>query len=210
MKTLILDFDDTIDDNFTVKKEALTYVLKKFSADDLSIKRVLIEIERVDLAHPDWNMEDIVTTALENILGIERKKAIKIAKDYQEYRKKHARLDASFVKAVPKLAEKFRIILLTSGDKESIKQLMKKYDVDKYIEKYYFTNELGMKKPSIDLLEMILKDNNISKEDCVVVGDDIIKDLMPAKLLGIKTVLYSKFVDKIISDFNLLAGSPFS
>jgi len=61
-----------------------------------------------------------------------------------------------------------------------------------------------MKKPSIDLLEMILKDNNISKEECVVVGDDIIKDHMPAKLLGIKTVLYSKFVDKIISDFKEL------
>ena len=41
MKTLILDFNDTIDDNFAVKKEALTHVLKKFSADDLSIKRYL-------------------------------------------------------------------------------------------------------------------------------------------------------------------------
>jgi len=126
MKTLILDFDDTIDDNFAVKKEALIHVLKKFTIDDLSIKKVLIEIDRLDLAYPDWNMEDIVATALKNILGIEREKATKIAEDYQEYRKKHARLDASFVKAVPKLAEKFRIILLTSGDKESIKQLMKK------------------------------------------------------------------------------------
>jgi len=39
MRTLILDFNDTIDDNFAVKKEALTHVLKKFSADDLSIKK---------------------------------------------------------------------------------------------------------------------------------------------------------------------------
>jgi len=204
MKTLILDFNDTIDDNFAVKKEALTHVLKKFNADDLSIKKVLVEIDKVDLAHPDWSMEDIVATALKNILGIERKKATKIAENYQEYRKKHARLDTSFVKAAPKLAERFRIILLTSGNKESIKQLMKKYGIDKYIEKYYFTKELGMKKPSIDLLEMILKDNNIDKEDCIVVGDDIIKDHMPAKLLGIKTILYSKFVDNIISDFKEL------
>jgi len=204
MKTLILDFNDTIDDNFAVKKEALTHVLKKFSADDLSIKKVLVEIDKVDLAHPGWSMEDIIATALKNILGIERKKATKIAKNYQEYRKKHARLDTSFVKAAPKLAERFRIILLTSGNKKSIKQLMKKYGIDKYIEKYYFTKELGMKKPSIDLLEMILKDNNIDKEDCIVVGDDIIKDHMPAKLLGIKTILYSKFVDNIISDFKEL------
>jgi HAD superfamily hydrolase (TIGR01549 family) len=204
MRTLILDFNDTIDDNFAVKKEALTHVLKKSSADDLSIKKVLVEIDKIDLAHPDWSMEEIVATALKNILRIEGKKAIKIAKNYQEYRKKHSRLDTSFVKAAPKLAKKFRIILLTSGNKENIKQLMKKYGIDKYIEKYYFTRELGMKKPSIDLLEMILKDNNIDKEDCVVVGDDIIKDHMPAKLLGIKTVLYSKFVDNIISDFKEL------
>jgi len=204
MRTLILDFNDTIDDNFAVKKEALTHVLKKFSADDLSIKKVLVEIDKIDLAHPTWNMEEIVATALKNILRMERKKAIKIAKNYQEYRKKHSRLDTSFVKAAPKLAKKFRIILLTSGNKENIKQLMKKYGIDKYIEKYYFTRELGMKKPSIDLLEIILNDNNIDKEDCVVVGDDIIKDHMPAKLLGIKTVLYSKFVDNIISDFKEL------
>ena len=157
MKTLILDFNDTTDDNFAVKKEALTHVLKKFNADDLSIKKVLVEIDKVDLAHPGWSMEDIVATALKNILGIEREKATKIAENYQEYRKKHARLDTSFVKAAPKLAERFRIILLTSGNKENIKRLMKKYRIDKYIEKYYFTKELGMKKPSIDLLEMILK-----------------------------------------------------
>jgi HAD superfamily hydrolase (TIGR01549 family) len=204
VRTLILDFNDTIDDNFAVKKEALTHVLKKFSADDLSIKKVLVEIDKIDLAHPDWSMEDIVATALKNILGIEMEKAIKIAKNYQEYRKKHSRLDASFVKVVPKLAKKFRIVLLTSGNKENIKQLMEKYGIGKYIEKYYFTHELGMKKPSIDLLEMILKENNIDKEDCIVVGDDIIKDHMPAKLLGIKTVLYSKFVDNIISDFKEL------
>ncbi|MGC8586230.1 MAG: HAD family hydrolase [Candidatus Micrarchaeia archaeon] len=207
METIILDFNDTIDDNFEVKKEALEKTLKGFGkSKELIVKKVLVEIDRVDLLHPDWDMIKIVSTALMNIVPkIIEEKAVSIASEYMEYRAAHARLNPSFVKAAPALAKKFKIIILTSGNKEHIMQLMHKYKISKYIEKFYFTNEIGLKKPSIELLEKVIKENKIDKNKCIVVGDDIIKDHMPAKLLGIKTILYSKFVDKLISDFNELA-----
>ncbi len=203
-KAMILDFNDTIDDNFDVKKEALTKILKT-KGKKSTIDKVLVEIDKVDLMHPDWDMEKIVATALIDVLpGIGEGKANGIAKRYMQYRLEHARLNATFVKAAPKLAKKFKIILLTSGNKEKIMELMQKYGIKKYIAKFYFTKEMGMKKPSIDLLEKIIEENGIDKRKSMVVGDDIIKDHMPAKLLGMKTVLYSKFVDKVISDFGEL------
>jgi len=207
METIILDFNDTIDDNFEVKKEALEKTLKGFGkSKELIVKKVLVEIDRVDMLHPDWDMIKIVSTALMNIAPkIVEEKAVSIASEYMKYRAAHARLNPSFVKTAPALAKKFKIIILTSGNKEHIMQLIHKYKISKYIEKFYFTNEMGLKKPSIELLEKVIKENKIDKNKCIVVGDDIIKDHMPAKLLGIKTVLYSKFVDKLISDFNELA-----
>ncbi|MGC8568109.1 MAG: HAD hydrolase-like protein [Candidatus Micrarchaeia archaeon] len=64
---------------------------------------------------------------------------------------------------------------------------------------------MGIRKPSISLLEKNINENNIDKNECVIIEDDVIKDAMPAKLLGIKTILYSRFVDEIISDFENLS-----
>lgn len=203
-KAMILDFNDTIDDNFEVKREAMTKLLGA-QGRGRNVDKVLVEIDKVDLMHPDWDMEKIVAAALKDVLpGVAESEANEIAKKYMQYRLKHARLNATFVKAAPKLAKKYKIILLTSGNKEKVMELMQRYKIKKYIARFYFTRELGIKKPSIDLLERIIKENNIDRRKSIVVGDDVIKDHMPAKLLGMKTVLYSKFVDRVISDFEKL------
>jgi FMN phosphatase YigB (HAD superfamily) len=38
-----------------------------------------------------------------------------------------------------------------------------------------------------------------------MIGDNVVLDLLPAKALGIKTILYSKWVDEFIRDLRELA-----
>lgn len=44
-------------------------------------------------------------------------------------------------------------------------------------------------------LKKICRDFGVSYEETVIVGDNVAIDLMPAKLLKIKTILYTELVD---------------
>jgi len=61
--------------------------------------------------------------------------------------------------------------------------------------KIYAREKLIEPKPSISNLEMILLENNISPENCLIIGDDPAADIFPAKFLGIKTCLFCPHAD---------------
>ncbi len=65
-------------------------------------------------------------------------------------------------------------------------------------------------KPSRKYYSIILKKLNVKPEECVVVGDDWERDLMPAKQLGMKTILVNEKregnPDAIISEFKEVMG----
>ncbi|HEX6416272.1 MAG TPA: HAD hydrolase-like protein [Candidatus Saccharimonadales bacterium] len=59
----------------------------------------------------------------------------------------------------------------------------------------YHRERTGREKPSTANLKMIAKDYGVPHEKVCVLGDGLIDDLMPARLLGMKTVLVSPFAD---------------
>lgn len=55
--------------------------------------------------------------------------------------------------------------------------------------------QLGEAKPSVTNLEQIMHRYDVSGSEVCVLGDGLIDDLMPAKLLGAHTILISPFAD---------------
>jgi HAD superfamily hydrolase (TIGR01662 family) len=58
----------------------------------------------------------------------------------------------------------------------------------------YFANQgiravYGLRKPDVRLFARVCEDLAVRPEECVMVGDRIDNDIVPAKLLGMKTVL---------------------
>ncbi len=59
---------------------------------------------------------------------------------------------------------------------------------------HYFANEgisgvLGLRKPDVRLFLRVCEDLGVEPAECIMVGDRIDNDVVPAKLLGMKTVL---------------------
>jgi len=59
---------------------------------------------------------------------------------------------------------------------------------------HYFANEgisgvLGLRKPDVRLFVRVCEDLDVVPTECIMVGDRIDNDVVPAKLLGMKTVL---------------------
>jgi FMN phosphatase YigB (HAD superfamily) len=55
-------------------------------------------------------------------------------------------------------------------------------------------------KPSVDSLVEVLSASGITASDACMIGDGLIDDLLPAKLLGVHTILVSPFADMHVSE----------
>ncbi|MCO5387204.1 MAG: HAD family hydrolase [Desulfosporosinus sp.] len=57
---------------------------------------------------------------------------------------------------------------------------------------YTHHKELGSTKPSPKFFQEIVDRIAVRPEQCVMVGNDYEKDIIPAKMTGMKTILYQK------------------
>jgi len=83
----------------------------------------------------------------------------------------------------------YLILGATNNIIERSSYLEKKYSFAKDFDKIYFSFKTGKIKPDADYFEHILGDLKLKPEECVFI-DDQEKNLIPARELGIKTILF--------------------
>jgi len=83
----------------------------------------------------------------------------------------------------------FRLGLLTDGYPEIQRRKIKTLSLHKFFDVILVTGELGVKKPDIKPFKEILRKLNVQADKAMFVGDNVFKDLIPAKKLGSTTVL---------------------
>ncbi len=90
---------------------------------------------------------------------------------------------------------------------EIYEQIFLKVGLGRYINKYIFSYSRKIRKPDKRLFNEMLEYFNVLPHESIMVGDNINADLLPAKELGMQTILYSKkhfkneFIDYSISNF---------
>lgn len=94
-------------------------------------------------------------------------------------------------KMLPLLAEKYQLILVSNTDAFSLTRVLDKFKMEGYFSKKYLSYEEGLLKGK-ELLEKIMKENNLSVEDCVLVGDSLDSDIGAAKSAGMKVILMDR------------------
>lgn len=104
------------------------------------------------------------------------------------------------------LAQKYRLFLLSNANVIHIQFvntfLEKSYSIpsiNKYFEKAYYSQEIGMRKPHKSTFEWVLKDANILAEESLFI-DDTAQHIEGAKEVGLKTC-YIESNREIISLF---------
>lgn len=82
-------------------------------------------------------------------------------------------------------------VYIATGASESteieIKQAFNRVGLSRYISGYYCKANIGLIKGSPEFLEAILSDLGASKNNVVMVGDSLAKDIEPAEAIGIKS-----------------------
>lgn len=95
------------------------------------------------------------------------------------------------------------------SDRLLMEGAIKRVGINGYFQHYFTSKELGYNKPDTRFFEAIIKYTGYKPEEHVMVGNDYSKDIIPAKTVGMKTILYSADIgsekypcaDLVVSDF---------
>lgn len=216
MQGIIFDLNGTLDNTDEAITKAFWATLKKYFPEkrDNELQRFAEELmvffwqadKLADLKYPQWDMIDIIRRGISKwseFRGISINVS-QFADDYSLIRKEFLTIRPEFVKLIRKLPHNLLKFILSQGNSKSDvlfllnKSSLSERDFTEILLTESFHEE---NKPSINILESILKKYSLSPTECLLIGDSISADIMPAKILGMKTILTSDYVDG-------LANSP--
>ena len=97
-----------------------------------------------------------------------------------------------------KKTKRYKLVLLSNNIPVMVNYIRKKFDLSVF-DNLFFSNEIGMRKPHLDIFEHVLKEINSNKEDKTITKilpeetifiDDKQENLDTAAQLKIKTILF--------------------
>ena len=96
------------------------------------------------------------------------------------------------IEALEDLKKDYKLVILSNTDAFSLRQVLDKYDLEKYFDKVYLSCETGMLKSNTESYQQILQDFDVTEEDCLMVGDSPHSDLDSAAEAGVPAVLIDR------------------
>lgn len=201
MKTIIFDFDDTLQESESFFEGALgntsKYLSKKYELDYDLVYKKSMQIYRKK--GPNYKL--LFNDCLSYFKIYSDKEVKKLVSIFYSYNNEE--INKENYNVIRILNKKNRIIILTKGKKIKQEKRIKSFLKDIKIENIYYADDMGYSKPSIELLEEVIKKSKIKKENCFVIGDSPISDIAPASYLSIKCIrIKNGFYKKYKSKFN--------
>jgi HAD superfamily hydrolase (TIGR01549 family) len=127
----------------------------------------------------EFNM-DITNTEMDELIGMWNK-AWMLAKPYGEV-----------IEVLDRLKGKYQLVLVANTNKFSVEKVIEKFSLDKYFDKIFLSYQLGMTKNVAGFFDKVIEELNLEAKDCVMVGDSIQSDILPAKSFGMQAVLVDR------------------
>lgn len=87
------------------------------------------------------------------------------------------------------LKQKYKVYYLSDSVKERIVDLEKRYHFTIWFDGGIYSHEVGVRKPNPEVYKIILRKFDLKAEEAIFI-DDKEKNLVPARKLGIKTILF--------------------
>jgi FMN phosphatase YigB (HAD superfamily) len=126
-----------------------------------------------------------------------------VMRDFPEYKGPMAYWPiVEIIKGIDKTLEYLQnklICCLASNAGDSDAELMgialSRTNLRPYFQHLFTSHELGAKKPDPIFYSQLLRKLDLEPEQCIVVGNDYQKDIVPAKSIGMITIWFSQHTD---------------
>lgn len=91
------------------------------------------------------------------------------------------------------LYPKYRLHIVTNGFASTQKNRLKKGGYDKYIDKVFISENIGVQKPQKGFFDACFKElQGVEPENCVLIGDSLTADISGGVSYGIKTIWFNR------------------
>ncbi len=92
---------------------------------------------------------------------------------------------------IKRLSLDFKLAIVSNGSGQMQRKKMKYAGLDSLFNEYFISGEIGIEKPDSKIFTKALDSLICLPEDAVMIGDDIDRDILGAKKIGIKTIMIS-------------------
>lgn len=106
-------------------------------------------------------------------------------------------------KILSNLSNNYTLILLSDAPRVWINNVLSTLNVKNIFKNYIFSGEGNIRKEHNNGFLNITKQLKIYPKDCVAIGDQEHSDIIPAKKIGMKTVLINQKIHSKIADVNI-------
>lgn len=211
MKSIIFDLYGTLIDlwtnenrnNFWQRLAIKTRKYHKYEYKELR-KKYLNLCEEYSKKYEEIELLDVFN----DLYGKDNAKEVAII--FRKLSTKYIRLYKGVDKLFKYLKEnKYKIYLLSNAQSCFTNYELKKLGIYDKFDKLYLSSDYSIKKPNINFISTLIKNEKLDIENTIMVGNDYICDIAPAMSLNIKTIYLetnqSRFVDNVekIKGFNL-------
>lgn len=177
-----------------VLKNALSFIEKELKVDMVESIKILKYIKKIYGDNISMGLEDLYKISrklyFDNVWNIEAKTLIKYDKKIRDL--------------IMVLKKYFNIVIVSDAPIVWISNVLKEMKIDCLLKNNIISGEGKYKKSLKNQFPYILKTYNLNPDRCISIGDQENSDIIPAKKLGIKTILISKnkskYADFTISD----------
>ncbi len=129
--------------------------------------------------------------------------ALKLSLVYiEDRRNRHILFDDTeiFLKQLSGL--NLKIALITNGTPDLQWQKIRKSNIEQYFHTIVISGEIGYKKPGVEIFNYCLKQVNSKKDDSIMIGDSLEKDIRGANNMGITSVWLNRNLKENKTDIN--------
>ncbi len=96
------------------------------------------------------------------------------------------------IPALDDLKKDYKLVLLSNSDSFSLRQVMDKFDLEKYFDKIYVSCETGLLKSNPESFKKVLEAFSIAPEEALMIGDSPESDVKGAQAAGIPALLVDR------------------
>jgi len=119
--------------------------------------------------------------------------AKKIAQDYITISPTKKELFPYAHETLDYLHKKYNLYVITNGFNEVQFTKLKNSDLEKYFAKVFTSEDAGAQKPNPVIFEHALQETQASKQESIMIGDDLEVDVLGAKNVGLDQVYFNPF-----------------
>lgn len=185
-KALLIDLDNTILDFTKCEYYAIKPVMEKYNIP--VTEENINTYSKINLANwkrlekKEITREECVTTRWETFFGLFGIKAD--GKDindlYFSKLKQGGYIMPGAIEFLEKITKIMPVYALTNGIADVQHSRLNNSEVKRYLAKVYISEEIGYTKPDPNFFNYVMKDINVNKEDCIMLGDSMSSDIAGA------------------------------